>query len=142
MHKDQDSTETADDHGNKPRQWLGAANLLSALGYVALVVAVVWAMNRTRDWAVATLSNEAAQANWDEFRHDAKEFSRNGPVKRRVPPSSEPPTLRLLRDHFPASLAAALFFSSAVYWSAALLLRGSILSGKADVAKFASEERY
>lgn len=128
-----------DDQGT-PKRWLTAANLLCLAGYAALVVAIVISMNRARAWAVDSLANESALASWEEFRHDAQEFSRSGPVHRRVPPSSEPPTLRLLRDHYAASLAAALFFSSAVYWSVALLLRGVLASGRTGPRDFARQE--
>jgi hypothetical protein len=42
-------------------------------------------------------------------------ISKEGPVKRRVPASQEPPALRLMRDHFGVSLGAAIVFGTLLF---------------------------
>jgi len=119
------------------------SNTLWLAAYAAMILGITVAMVQARGWATETLSQPSATENWQEFRDDAKQMSDEGPVLRRIPPSSEPPTLRLLRDHFAASLAAALFFSSAVFVTTMLLVRGTFQRRSANEPerKFADVER-
>ena len=121
---------------------LTVANALWLAAYAALMAAIVVGMSSARSWAESELSKASATENWQKFRDDAKQMSDDGPVLRRVPPSEEPPTLRLLRDHFTASLSAALFFSTAVFATTMYLVRGAFKQ-RADEPerKFADVER-
>jgi len=75
--------------------------------------------------ALSSLGTPKARADWDKWRADAAEHDGiKGPVKRRVPKSTEPPTLVLLRDHFGVVVAAGLTFSTVFFAFFALLARG------------------
>ena len=108
------------------QRWLTIANLTWLLVYAAMLAGITWAMFSARSWAVKSLTDDNTTESWQEFRNDSKQTATSGPVLRRVSPSEEPPTLRLLRDHFPASLAATLFFCSALFATLMLMVRGTL----------------
>jgi hypothetical protein len=102
--------------------WL---SFMWAIGYAALMVAVIAAMFRARDWTVKQLSTQESNADWQQWREDVrKQPARLGAVQRRVPKSEEPPALVLLRDYFAVSLVGAVLFSSALYWTMAWFVSG------------------
>jgi hypothetical protein len=95
------------------------------IGFAVLVVAVVAAMFETRDWALAQLSTPESVADWQAWREDVRQQQgQSGPVQRRVPKSSEPPALVIMRDHFAVSLFAAVLFSTLLYWVMAWFVMG------------------
>ena len=47
-----------------------------------------------------------------------------GPVRRRVPKSTEPPALVLMRDYFGVSLIGAVLFTTVLYWVIAWFVMG------------------
>lgn len=94
-------------------------------GYVALLAAVVVGTLQARHWAMAHLSTPESVGNWQAWREDIRQQqNRPGPVQRRVPKSSEPPALVLMRDHFGVSLTAAVLFSGLLYWVFAWFVMG------------------
>jgi hypothetical protein len=100
------------------------------VGYVTILIAVVFAMVKSRDWALAQLSTSESIADWQTWRNDVEQQqTKPGPVVRRTPKSTEPPALVLMRDHFAVSTASALVFSSALYWVFAWLVFG-VLNGQ------------
>ncbi len=102
-------------------------NTLSLLGLVAVVIMCVSGMWFARQSALATFGSATAQAEWDEWRQEAADQSTSGgPVVRKVPKSSEPPALVLMRDHFGACVGAALVAVVGVYGTFILLLRGAM----------------
>jgi len=100
------------DHARPLRRWLPWA-----IGYALLIGAVVVAVIKTRDWAVTQLATPKSLAGWEAWREDVRQQQvQPGPVQRRVPKSSEPPALVVMRDHFEVSLFAAVLFSTMLYW--------------------------
>jgi hypothetical protein len=99
--------------------------------YVLLLVAVVVAMFRARESALEQLATPKSQAEWQLWRDDVRrQQDRPGPVQRRVPKSTEPPALVMMRDHFFVSLCGAVLFSTMLYWVCAWFLMGMIKSTK------------
>ncbi len=102
--------------------------------YAALVGGIVWTMQTVRDHALIELNSPQAQAEWQSWREvSARQSGKDqagdevpveGPVQRRQPNVQEPPTLMLLRDHFPLMLFAALLFSSVLYAFMVIVVRG------------------
>ena len=91
-----------------------------AIGYALLLGAVVAGTFKTRDWAFEQLA-----ADWEEWRDDVRQQQvQPSPVQRRVPQSSEPPALVMMRDHFVVSLFAAVVFSTMLYWVSAWFVIG------------------
>ncbi len=87
------------------------------IGYATLMLVVLVTMYRVRDWAITQLASPKSVADWQEWREDVRQqHDQPGPVQRRVPKSSEPPALVMMRDHFTVSLLGAVLFSSALYW--------------------------
>jgi UPF0716 family protein affecting phage T7 exclusion len=97
--------------------------------YVLLIGAVVGGMLFGRQQALAVYGSQAAQAEWDAWREDARRLAEeSGPVKRRVPKSPAPPALVLMRDHFGVCLMLALVLSTVLFGTFMLLVRGATAS--------------
>ena len=93
--------------------------------YFALLAGVVLGMFAARDWALADLSAPASLADWQQWREDVRtEQERPTTVERRIPKSTEPPMLVLMRDQYGVLLGAAVVFSSLLYWVFAWLITG------------------
>ena len=106
---------------------MSRAAIFGWLGLVLVVASVVAAMLWARAGAIRTYGTADAQAEWDDWREEAREQAASGgPVERKVPKSAEPPALVLIRDHFLACLGAALVAALGVYGTFFILLRGSI----------------
>lgn len=100
-----------------------------SIGYAILLLVVVIAMLKSRDWALAQLSTPDSIADWRTWRNDVERQQTNpGPVQRRTPKSTEPPALVLMRDHFAVSMVGAIVFSSAFYWVFAWFVFGVMKS--------------
>jgi hypothetical protein len=98
--------------------------------YVVLLVAVVLAMAKARQWAIAQLSTPESTAAWQEWREDVeRQQTERSPVQRRVPKSDEPPALVLMRDSFAVTMIGAVLFTSMLYWVMAWFISGMIQSG-------------
>ena len=79
--------------------------------YVAGAVGIVLGMARIRASTLEELSTPEQQAHWQKWKAEAaRQDGTTGPVSRRAPKSDEPPTLVLLRDHYPVIVAASLTF--------------------------------
>jgi hypothetical protein len=103
--------------------------LLAALGYLVMLIAVVWSLAAAREWALANLATRTSIDNWQTWREDVRrQQAAPGPVARRVPKSAEPPGLVLMRDYFPVCLVGAILFTTLLYWVLAWLLRGMLKS--------------
>ncbi len=99
-------------------RWLGWA-----VAYLAFLALVIWGCFAARQSALATFGTPAAQAEWDAWRAAAAEQAESGPVRRKVPKSTEPPALVLMRDYFGVVLSAAVVFGSVLFALLALFLR-------------------
>jgi hypothetical protein len=103
------------------------STLLFALGYLALVAAVVWSLRSAREWALTQLATPESIENWQTWRDDVKrQQTEPGPVARRIPKSAEPPGLVLMRDNFMVCFVGALVFTSLLYWVLAWFVRGML----------------
>ena len=90
-------------------------NICWFAGYVASMLAIIVALNNYRSTAIASYGTTAASENWQQWRDAAEETGRKGSVDRDTPKSMEPPSLVLMRDHFPACLGISLLLSSCLY---------------------------
>lgn len=111
----------------KRKTWI----ILWLLGYVLLISATVSAVFWQRHQVLVTMSTTEARAEWDTWRDDViRQQSNPGPVQRRIPKSTEPPALVLMRDYFIVSLVGATFFTSVLYWIVAWLVSGALSSSR------------
>ena len=98
--------------------------------YFAGAVGIAIALSSVRDNALAELSTPEQLAHWQKWKAEAaRQDGTTGPVARRPPKSDEPPTLVLLRDHYPVLVVASLTFYSFLFALAVFLGRG-ILRGR------------
>lgn len=109
------------------RRWTGGVAWLVA--YVAVMGAVVWMVLAARQRVLSQMNTPQAQAEWETWRQTVRDQADSGPVHRRVPKSSEPPAVVLLRDYFGTCLTAAVLFSSLLFGVIAFLLQGALRSG-------------
>ncbi|MEX0612836.1 MAG: hypothetical protein WD738_22820 [Pirellulales bacterium] len=97
------------------------------IGYAVGSCIVVWSMLAARDRAITELSTPQSVAQWQAWRTDVEQQQTTpGPVQRRVPKSSQPPALILMRDYFAVSLVGAVLFSTLLYWVIAWLVTGML----------------
>jgi hypothetical protein len=90
--------------------------ILWGISYVALLAAVAGTMFWLRQSVLGQFGTPESIADWQSWRADVQREKENpGPVERRVPKSTEPPALVLMRDYFGVSLAGATFFTSLLY---------------------------
>jgi len=107
---------------NEPprRRWLLP---LLLVGYAILVAVVLGGMIFARQATIAR--QEAARPEWQAWREDEiARQTQHGPVERRVPKSTEPPAVVLMRDNFAVLMIGALLFSSVLYWIMAWFVVG------------------
>ena len=112
--------------------WNPRIHLLGFLAaYLVVVGAVVALVCWGRQWALAELASPAAKVQWEKWREDvqAGRDPQAGTVQRRVPQSSEPPGLVLMRDYFAVCLTGAVLFTSLLFLATTWLLVGAIASG-------------
>jgi len=98
------------------------------LGYFAALAVALYGMTEARRWALAELDTPEARARQREWQEAvAKQIADpNSPVKRRPVKSTEPPMLRLLRDHFGAACATNLIAVTIFYWFLTFIIRGTL----------------
>jgi len=102
-------------------------NFAWLFGYIATIAFVVAGVNYMRSIAFAVYGTPQAQTEWDTWREDVKELERQPyPVKRRVPKSTEPPALVLMRDYFGVCLTIALVLSTVLFGTFMVLVRGAM----------------
>ena len=92
--------------------------------YLATVAVLVAGTLAARRAALRELGTPTATAEWRQWREAARKETTTGPVRRRLPESTEPPGLVLLRDHFAVVLTAAVIFGSLLFGMALFAIRG------------------
>ncbi len=108
------------------RSWIGGVIWL--LAYVALIAAVIVSLVDARNHTLSQMDTPQVQAEWETWRQAVRDQPESAPVKRRVPKSSEPPLVVLLRDYFGVCLAAAVVFSSLLFGVISFMVRGVLRS--------------
>jgi hypothetical protein len=94
--------------------------------YAVLMTILVVGLLQVRKRTLTNLSTPEARENWQQWRDQVSKQAEESPVHRRIPKSTEPPGLILMRDHFPAILAAAIFFATVLFTLLAGLARGAL----------------
>ena len=90
-------------------------NFFWALLYLAMLAGIYGALSNYRQYAMEQYGTDSAEQEWQTWREAAADLSDDGPVNRRVPKSTEPPALVLMRDHFAACLGVSLLLSSCLF---------------------------
>ena len=97
------------------------------MAYCAIIALVVGGVGYMRNVAMAVYGTPQAQTEWDTWREDVKELEKQPyPVKRRVPKSTEPPALVLMRDYFGVCVMVAVVLSSVLFGTFMVLVRGAM----------------
>ena len=117
---------TADRQSTRKR-WLK----ICGFAYVVFLGGVVGSMFAIRGWVLAEMSSTESAAQWEAWREDViAEQTQPAPVQRRVPQSTEPPALVLMRDYFGVSLAGVVLFSTLLFWVIAWFAAGALSSSR------------
>jgi hypothetical protein len=122
------SKSTMDD--SQPTYRLQKAELAWLVAYLATIALIVGLVVHVRARMLESLGTPEAQVEWDAWRRAADEQSQSGPVRRAKSESPEPPTLVLLRDYFGIMLTAAIVFSSLLFATAMIAIRGAYGAGR------------
>ena len=114
------------------------ANALWLATYLAFIGTIAGGMFYARGAVFAEYDTPEARAEWEKWREKARTDSakwakehgkeHEAPVDRRVPKSAEPPALVLMRDYFGICLFGAVFFSSLLFATLAIAIRGALSS--------------
>jgi hypothetical protein len=115
----------------KSRTWFqfSLGDLVWLMLYIAMVAGVAGGTYRAREYALAEFNNEQAQADWQKWRSAVQDQKiEQEPVMRKVPKSTAPPTLVLLRDYYNSTLFSALVISSMMFASVLFFIRGALNS--------------
>lgn len=96
------------------------------MGYVLAMAVVAGSLNRYRSQAITTYGTPEATEKWQKWRDAAEEMGRQGSVDRDQPASMEPPSLVLMRDHFPACVGISMLLSSCLYLWFMVCVRGAL----------------
>ncbi|MEX2138405.1 MAG: hypothetical protein WD894_04040 [Pirellulales bacterium] len=107
-----------------PRGRVSVGIVVCMVVYLCGAVGIVLGLRHVRAEAIDELSTPEEQAHWQKWKAEAAR--QGGPVARRPPKSDEPPTLVLLRDHYPVLVAASLTFYSFLFALAVFLGRGML----------------
>jgi hypothetical protein len=107
------------------------ATLIGGVIYVLVAILLVGWLVQVRTWSLRNQDTPEARAEWQRWRQEAAEpATREGSVERRVPKSAEPPLLLMMREYFAMSIAATLFFWTALFVPLLLMLRGVLAQGR------------
>jgi hypothetical protein len=109
-------------HGDRQRRGL----LLLTGAWLVFISLPPLGLAMVRERLLAWQSSPTAQQEWDRFRSAMREESTGeGPVKRKVPKSQEPPLKVWLRDYFTLAIAAWILFGSVVFLVTGMLALGA-----------------
>ena len=110
-----------------PMRWHTSLTVLSVIVYFLVSAGLVVWLVQVRTWSIENQDNPQARAEWERWRKVAAEpATTEGSVARQVPKSAEPPLLLMMREYFVMSVAAILFFWTALFVPLVLMLRGVI----------------
>lgn len=116
------TTPAVSQHRGKSRRGV----LLLLLAWLAFISLPPVGLAMVRERLLAWQSSPVAQQEWDRFRAAMREESTGeGPVKRKVPKSPEPPLKVWLRDYFGLAIGAWVLFGSVVFLVTGGLARGA-----------------
>jgi len=108
-------------------------NLAWIIAYLLMLTAVAGAVIYGRQRALEIYGSAAAQGEWDQWRADARKMAEQpSAVKRRVPQSTEPPALVLMRDYFAVCLAGAMILSTVLFGTFMVFVRGALQMPSTD----------
>jgi hypothetical protein len=101
------------------------ANWLWGAAYLLAMALAVLSLFNLRQSVLREMATPQARQDWEKVREAARATNRGeGPVKRRVPASDEPPALVLMRDYFAVLLVGALVFGSALFVTVMIAVKG------------------
>jgi hypothetical protein len=94
--------------------------------YVVLTIGLGFGLHRLWSNQLQTGSRPGAQAEWEAWKADVERKAEDPsqPVARRVPKTTEPPAVILLRDHFPAVVVTGALVWTAFFGFMALVTTG------------------
>jgi hypothetical protein len=99
-------------------------NLPWMLIYGVGFIAIVFLLTSVQRSVLAAYDAED-EAAWQAWKRDAgNKDGRLGPIARREPATDQPPSLVLLRDHFPAVVVSILVFYTCMFGFAMFIGKG------------------
>jgi hypothetical protein len=104
----------------KSRPWVA-----TIAAYALLIVSMLAGLDWARRALLAKLDTSEARQEWEDWRSEAKrQADGEGPIQRKVPKSSEPPTLVLLRDYYGVCVVGAWLFTTLLFAVLVFVFRG------------------
>jgi len=104
---------------------MSRTNIVILVVYGVLIGLLVSGLFAARSSVLNRRDTATSQEDWEQWRREAsRQSDGQGPVTRRPPRATEPPTVLLLRDHFSACLTLTLVISTVLFATMALMIRG------------------
>ena len=106
-----------------------SAKIAFLAGGVLWLTLLVGLLVSARRWALSDMNTHQAQADWTDWRDEVRGQEQSetpAPVHRRIPKSSEPPVLLLMRDYFGVCLIGTIVFGAVLYAVLAFLFHGAM----------------
>ena len=94
------------------------------VAYIIVLSLVTAGLFYGRHQAFQTYGSAGAHSAWTTWREDVAAAQAEGPVRRRIPKSTEPPALVLMRDHFASCLTISLLLTSILFGTFMIFIRG------------------
>ncbi len=92
--------------------------------FASYVIVMVMLLMDYRAKAVENYSTVEAMESWQAWREAAEDAGRHGSVRRSKPASEEPPSLVLMRGHFPACVGISALLTTCLYVWLMVCVRG------------------
>ncbi len=103
------------------------ANICWLVIYIAMLSAVFFGLTRAHHYSVNVFSTPAAHADWEQWRQDVNnEVVTEGNTDRKPITNGSPPALVLMRDYFWPCAIFALVFSSLLFFTLMVTIRGAL----------------
>ena len=113
---------------------MSRTNVVTLALYLILIAGMSGGLLLARSQVLGRLDDDVSQEAWEQWRQAAeRQSAERGPVTRRPPAATEPPTVLLLRDHFGACLTLTLLISTVLFATLAFMIRGVLFGPKVQL---------
>jgi hypothetical protein len=110
---------------------MSRTNVVTLALYVILIAGMSGGLFLARSRVLGRSDGDISQEDWEQWRRAVdRQSAEGGPVTRRPPAATEPPTVLLLRDHFGACLTLTLLISTVLFATLTFMIRGVLFGPK------------
>jgi hypothetical protein len=114
--------------------------------YLVALSGAIWGAFAARGWVVDRVGNAESAADWESWKEEAAADNQreDATVSRRLsdgPESHEPPSLVLMRDHFPTIVGFGLLIGTLLFAFFAFVVHGMLFVPGPKIAEPTEDDR-